>query len=167
MNISCLLFQNGVAGFFLLKNCLNDHFCKQSFTFVTILDIINRQMCMKKNLFIFLGILAVGLGSIGVFIPGLPTTPFILLASYLFYRSSERLHAKLHSSFLGKYIKEYESGKGVPLKTKISAMVAMATMASISIIFLIPTTRMKIVAGSLALVGCLSLGIFVPTRKKE
>ena len=122
---------------------------------------------MKKKLFILIGILAVCLGSIGVFVPGIPTTPFILLASYLFYRSSKRLHTKLHSSFLGRYLKEYESGKGVPLKTKISAMVAMASMASISIIFIIPTTKMKILSGCLATIGCVSLGIFVPTRKKE
>ena len=120
---------------------------------------------MKKNIFIVLGILSACCGTLGVFIPGIPATPFILLASYLFYRSSVRLHTYLHASFLGKYIREYESGKGVPMKTKLTAVFMMLGMASISIAFFIPTLILKIIAGSLAIIGsCCVLFIF-PTRK--
>ena len=58
---------------------------------------------MKKFLFITIGVLSVILGIIGIFVPGLPTTPFILLSSWLFYKSSKRLHDRLHRSPLGKY----------------------------------------------------------------
>ncbi len=119
---------------------------------------------MKKNLFIALGILAVCCGTLGVFIPGIPTTPFILLASYLFYRSSEKLHNRLQNSFLGKYIHEYEKKKGMPIKAKIMAVSMMLGMVTLSIIFFIPTLYPKIIAGTLAVIGSCCVLFLVPTR---
>ncbi len=65
-------------------------------------------MKLKKVIYIVCGVLCVILGTIGVVVPGIPTTPFVLLASWLFYRSSERLRNWLLSSRLGKYAREYE-----------------------------------------------------------
>lgn len=68
---------------------------------------------MKKFLFITIGVLSVILGIIGIFVPGLPTTPFILLSSWLFYKSSKRLHDRLHSFPPWKILScRYEPGKG-------------------------------------------------------
>ncbi|MEG1587152.1 MAG: YbaN family protein, partial [Bacteroidales bacterium] len=90
---------------------------------------------MKKISYIIGGCLAVTLGVIGIFVPGLPTTPFLLLASWLFYHSSETLHRKLNASWLGKYIKRYHNKEGVSMTTKLTSIACMVTMISISIFF--------------------------------
>lgn len=72
------------------------------------------------------GSVAVLLGLLGVFLPLLPTTPFLLLACACFARSSPRLHARLLASpLLGPYIRDFTSGKGVPLRTKLVACTLM------------------------------------------
>ena len=68
---------------------------------------------MKRYLYIIFGLVAVGLGALGVVLPGLPTTPFLLLASWLFYRSSPRLQQWLLASWLGKYIRSYHRRGGM------------------------------------------------------
>lgn len=92
--------------------------------------------CMK-GLFTTAGILSLALGSAGIIIPGLPTTPFVLLAAYFFVRSSPRLHAWLisHPRF-GSLIVRFQEGKGLPLRLKIFALATAYGFVSISIIIL-------------------------------
>ena len=72
------------------------------------------------------GVLAVILGVAGIFLPLLPTTPFLLLASACFARGSVRLHRWLlgHPVF-GDYLTSFEAGRGIPLKGKIVATVML------------------------------------------
>ncbi|MBQ5949387.1 YbaN family protein [Massilia sp. ST3] len=68
------------------------------------------------------GVLAVILGILGIFLPLLPTTPFLLLASACFARGSERLHRWLLSHrVFGAYLRNFEEGRGIPLKAKVVA----------------------------------------------
>jgi len=69
------------------------------------------------------GTLSLLLGMLGIVLPILPTTPFILLAAYCYLRGSKRLYQKLisHKTF-GIYIKSYYEKKGIPLKTKVYAL---------------------------------------------
>ena len=122
---------------------------------------------IKKYLFIALGSLCVALGAIGVVVPGLPTTPFLLLASWFFYRSSERLQKKLLASWLGKYIREYESNRGLSVRGKITAIAMMLTMCSISTIFFIPSMVVKIIVACAGIIGTVVVGFVVPTTKKK
>ena len=72
------------------------------------------------------GTLAVLLGILGIFLPLLPTTPFLLLASWCFARGSERLHRWLLSHrVFGEYLRNFEAGRGIPLKAKILATVML------------------------------------------
>lgn len=74
-----------------------------------------KNVCMKA-----VGLVAVGLGLMGMFLPLLPTTPFLLLAAALFFRSSPRLYAWLlgHRT-LGPYIRNFREHKAIPLHTKV------------------------------------------------
>lgn len=72
-----------------------------------------------------IGYIAVALGVLGIFLPLLPTTPFLLLASACFVRSSPRLHKKLMDSPLGLYIKAYAGGHGLPLQAKIIMVILL------------------------------------------
>ena len=75
-----------------------------------------------------LGSLALVLAVLGIFVPLLPTTPFLLLASACYARGSPRLHQWLrnHPSF-GKYLRDFEDGRGIPLRGKVLALVMMWT----------------------------------------
>jgi uncharacterized membrane protein YbaN (DUF454 family) len=72
------------------------------------------------------GCLAVLLGIAGIFLPLLPTTPFLLLASACFARGSDRLHNWLLShGTLGLYLRNFEAGRGIPARAKVLALVMM------------------------------------------
>lgn len=122
---------------------------------------------MKKTLFIIIGMLSVVLGITGIFIPGLPTTPFLLLSSWLFYRSSGRLHDWLHRSRLGKYIRRYESREGVSKKSKLISVFCMWTMICISAFVLMDRLAVRFLLLGLGMIGTGSIFWFVPTAKGE
>lgn len=74
------------------------------------------------------GVLAVLLGILGLFLPLLPTTPFLLLASWCFARGSTRLHRWLLSHrVFGEYLRNFEAGRGIPLKAKLLATAMLWT----------------------------------------
>lgn len=89
---------------------------------------------MKKTLYNIAGTIALLLGIAGIFLPLLPTTPFLLLASACFLRGSERMHHWLMTHRqLGPYLRNYQQGRGVPLRVKITALAMMWTSMAVSI----------------------------------
>ncbi len=73
-----------------------------------------------KYLLITLGSICLALGVIGIFLPLLPTTPFLLLSAALYVRSSERLYQWLiHQKYLGDYIRNFREHRAIPLRAKI------------------------------------------------
>lgn len=126
----------------------------------------NKQSILRY-LYILIGGMAVLLGIIGVVVPGLPTTPFVLLASWCFYKSSPRLQAWLLQSFLGKYIRDYKKKGGLTTRKRLYIIALMATMVSMSIIFFIPNTTVDIIVGVAGLIGCIVVGFVVPKAKES
>ena len=84
------------------------------------LRVRNKLYCTVKYLLVLLGSLSLVLGVSGIFLPVLPTTPFLLLSAALYMRSSARLYNWLLShKHLGPYIKNFREHKAIPLKVKI------------------------------------------------
>lgn len=92
-----------------------------------------------------LGWLSLVLGVIGIFLPLLPTTPFLLLAAACFLRTSDSLYRKLVSHpRLGSYIESYLAGKGVPMRAKLSALLLMWPSLLISAFVLLDSQAVRI-----------------------
>ena len=75
---------------------------------------------LKSRLFIATGSVSLGIGIIGIVVPLLPTTPFLLLAAYCYSRGSKRLYNTLLSNkLIGSYLRNYLEGKSMSLRAKI------------------------------------------------
>lgn len=77
-----------------------------------------------KYIYIFIGTVSLVLGILGIFLPVLPTTPFLLLTAALYLKGSKRLYRWLmnHKVF-GPYIKNFMEHKAIPLKVKLSSVI--------------------------------------------
>ena len=82
---------------------------------------------LKKKLYITFGFLAVALAIVGVFIPGLPTVPFLLVALFCFERSSKKYHDMImNNKYFGPVLQDYYSGKGLTSSVKIKAVLFLS-----------------------------------------
>jgi uncharacterized protein len=107
---------------------------------------------MKKRVFILLGWLFTGLALIGVVLPILPTTPFILLAGWLFARSSKRYERWLKSTSVYKrYAVPFLEAGGLSFRKKAELLITVYTVLLISGL-LVANTHVRIFLGVLAIV---------------
>ncbi len=91
---------------------------------------------LKRPLYLCAGFLALVLGAIGVVLPLLPTTPFVILAAFFFSKGSERLHQwLLNQKTFGPMIRAWEQHKVIPHKAKLISTVMMLTMISYPLFF--------------------------------
>jgi len=107
-------------------------------------DIISNKFF--RYLLIIAGTIFLGLGIIGIFLPILPTTPFLLLAAACYARSSKRFYDWLmNNKWFGTYIKNYREGRGVPLKFKVFTISLLWITILISVFFVINNFWIKII----------------------
>ena len=99
-----------------------------------------------RILLIIAGTLFAGLGILGIFLPVLPTTPFLLLAAACYVRSSQRLYNwLLNNRWFGSYIRNYLQGKGVPLKVKALTLTLLWGTIGFSVAFVVESIPFRIV----------------------
>ncbi len=127
----------------------------------------NSRKGVTRWIFILFGCLCVVLATIGIFMPGLPTTPLLLLASWLFYKSSPRLRERLLASRLGERIRTYERRQGMTLRQRLWALALMTTMVTLSCTVFISNTIVRIIVAVAGLIGCIVVGFVVPSAKEE
>jgi len=107
-------------------------------------DIISNKFF--RYLLIIAGTIFLGCGIIGIFLPILPTTPFLLLAAACYARSSKKFYDWLmNNKWFGTYIKNYREGRGVPLKVKVFTISLLWTTILVSVFFVISNFWIKIV----------------------
>ncbi|MEN6381325.1 MAG: YbaN family protein [Synergistaceae bacterium] len=120
---------------------------------------------IKKTFLIVAGVVSIALGGIGVFLPLLPTTPFVLLAAGCFAGSSPAMHRWLcRSRFFGEYIENYRTNAGVSKSVKVRAIVFLWAGLALSA----AAVHKPIVRIILAVVGiCVSTHLLMMKTKDE
>lgn len=110
------------------------------------------NMSLTRLFFLIAGIVALALGIIGIVVPVLPTTPFILLAAACFARSSVRLHdAMLAHRIVGPVIHEWQTHRAMPRKVKRYAY-ALMLLSFGSSLLLMPSNWHRLMLATLGLV---------------
>ncbi len=113
---------------------------------------------MKKIVLIVIGHISLALGIAGIFLPLLPTTPFLLLTSICFYHGSPTLYNWImNHKIFGTYIRYFKEDKAIPLRAKVLAILLMWTPMSYYIFF----TKMKIVVKCFLSLIALSVSIYL------
>ncbi len=108
---------------------------------------------ITRVMLVVAGTLSLGLGIVGVFLPVLPTTPFMLLAALCYVRSSQRLYNRLmQSRFANVHVHNVLSGKGIPLSVKIVSLTISAMMIGYVSIFVTDSFLVRMLLGLLYLV---------------
>ncbi|MDD2284219.1 MAG: YbaN family protein [Paludibacter sp.] len=124
-------------------------------------------MKLLKTLLIVAGFISVGLGILGMFLPVLPTTPFLLLAATCFARSSEKFYRwLLNNKWFGNYIKNYREGKGIPLKIKIMTLSFLWATILTSAIFFLDNIYLRILLIAIAVGVTIHISL-IKTKKSE
>lgn len=128
---------------------------------------MKKSPVIKKYTFIVLGTICLILGLFGLFTPGLPTTPFILLTGTLYAKSSPRLYKRLENNKLtGSYLKRLETG--LSWKGKLFSIGFMWCMVCISAFVVFgPEDRMRYIMLGLGIVGTAAQLIALRKRKPK
>ena len=85
-------------------------------------------MAIKRLIFLILGCICLGLGTVGIFIPILPTVPFYLATVFCFSQSSQKLHDWFLSKLYKKHLQSYVEKKGMLMKTKVSIITTVTLL---------------------------------------
>jgi len=122
---------------------------------------------VRRVVFQVLGGLFVGLAVLGIVLPVLPTTPFVLLAAVCFARGSERAYQwLLDNRVFGPVIREWRRSRSLPLRVKVRAIALLLLMIGATIVFFVDALWMRILLGLIA-AGVTTFLVRIPTTPVE
>ena len=122
--------------------------------------ILNRILVGLGTFFLIIGI-------IGIFIPILPTTPFLLLAAACYARGSKKFYNWLiNNKWLGEYIKNYQEGRGIPLIVKILTITLLWITIAFSTIIIVSNFLIQIILIIIAIVVTIHI-LTIKTMQKK
>ena len=121
---------------------------------------------LVRGLLMAAGAICVVLGLIGIFLPLLPTTPFMLLAAACFARSSRRFHQWLLANrTFGPLIREWERHRSIPRRTKLTAIGLMSLTLAVSIVFFVEPRWLQAVLAAIGV--ALAIWMYrIPSRSE-
>lgn len=129
-------------------------------------EVIEHRSRLMRGVFLLAGSVCVLLGVIGLFLPLLPTTPFLLLAAACYARSSRRVYDWLLANrTFGPLIHEWRKHRSIPYRTKLSAIGLMSATMAASIVFFVRPLWLQLVIAALGV----ALGIWMyrmPSRDR-
>jgi uncharacterized membrane protein YbaN (DUF454 family) len=125
-----------------------------------------RPSSLKKAIFIVAGTILLGLATVGIFLPVLPTTPFLLLSAVCYFRGSERMHRwLLNNRLFGSYIRNYKEGKGISQANKVFTIFSLWAAICFSALLMVNNYIVQIILFSIAIAVTIHV-ITLPTLRK-
>ena len=125
-----------------------------------------RPSGLKKAIFIVAGTISLGFGAAGIFLPILPTTPFLLLSAACYYKGSERMHRwLLNNKLFGSYIRNYKEGKGISQAGKVFTIFLLWIAICFSTLLMVNNYIVQIVLFAIAIAVTIHV-ITLPTFRK-
>lgn len=120
------------------------------------------------NLFRACGFLFLGIAVVGIFLPLLPATPFVLLAAGCFARSSEKWHRwMLANATFGPMIRNWEQNRCISRKVKAIAILSMLLVGGYSVFFAVESTALKVAGGLFLLLGLVTVSLIRTCSSRE
>ena len=120
------------------------------------------------NLYRSLGFLFLGIAILGVILPLLPATPFVLLAAACFARSSEKWHRwMLSNKTFGPMIRNWEQNKCISCRVKLIAIASMTCVGGYSIFYAVESTQTRLAGGFFLLLGLITVSVIRTCRAQE
>lgn len=114
---------------------------------------------IKRAVFAALAVASLGLGAVGIFVPGIPTTPFLLLACFFSAKSSPRIYRYIRESPLfGPLVHDWHTHRGIRWRTKVHALGFVALGLTIMVL---TTWDYPVVMASGLLVGLIGISVIL------
>jgi uncharacterized membrane protein YbaN (DUF454 family) len=122
---------------------------------------------LARAVWLFAGLLAVAIGTIGIVVPGMPTTVCFIVAAWCFSRSSPRLERwVLDLPRIGPMVRDHHAGLGMPRRAKAIAVSMIVVAVALGVTLGINTWPLRLVVLALGAVGVVYIAARVPTRER-